>query len=403
MRRSVAVLALVCLLLMLGTARAQPVEHTAFERVWERSDMPVATLQATRTWMWGPEAISQLLSEPYAESPGGQRIVQYFDKSRMEINDAGGDRSSPWFVTNGLLALELVSGRMAVGDTAFELHEPARVNVAGDPDDPDGPTYATFSTLQGVAAPFAAQPNTRAVSRDGSVTQSARLAQWGAADAEWVSETRHWVAAPFWEFMNAEGLVYANGIYSTAPLFSSPYYATGYPITDAYWTLVQVGGVSRDVLVQCFERRCLTWNPLNATEWQVEAGNIGRHYYEWRYEQIGKIPTEAVIRTGDVQIVAILANPATEPGATHEYVDLASHAESAVQMEGWALRDESGTTYTFPSFKLPAGATVRIHVAKGIDSTADLYWGRTGSVWNNGSDTAYLYDPSGTLVSVFGY
>jgi hypothetical protein len=403
MRRSIALLALVCSLLVLTPARARPIEHAAFERVWARTDMPVTTLQATRTWMWGPEALSPLLSEPYSDAPGGQRIVQYFDKSRMEINDVDGDRASPWFVTNGLLALELISGRMAMGNTAYELHEPARVNIAGDPDDPDAPTYATFSTLQDVAAPVGAQPILRVVARDGAVTESPRLAQWGAADAEWVSETRHWVAAPFWAFMHADGLVYDNSVYAPAPLFENPFYATGYPITDAYWTRVGVAGVSSDVLVQCFERRCLTWNPLNAPEWQVEAGNVGRHYYEWRYEQLGKIPVEAEIRTGDIQIVAILADPSREPGASHEYVDLISHAEAAVQMEGWTLRDEAGTTYTFPRFKFSPGETLRLHVAKGIDSGNDLYWGRTGSVWNNGSDTAYLYDANSTMVSVFGY
>ncbi|MEZ4570631.1 MAG: hypothetical protein R2849_09955 [Thermomicrobiales bacterium] len=34
--------------------------------------------------------------------------------------------------------------------------------------------------------------------------------------------------------------------------------------------------------MQCFERRCLTYTPDNAPGWQVEAGNVGQHYYEWR-------------------------------------------------------------------------------------------------------------------------
>jgi hypothetical protein len=37
------------------------------------------------------------------------------------------------------------------------------------------------------------------------------------------------------------------------------------------------------VLVQCFERRCLTWTPGNPNGWTVEAGNVGQHYYQWRY------------------------------------------------------------------------------------------------------------------------
>ena len=41
------------------------------------------------------------------------------------------------------------------------------------------------------------------------------------------------------------------------------------------------------VLVQPFERRVLTYTPSNAAGWHVEMGNVGRHYYSWRY---GKQP-----------------------------------------------------------------------------------------------------------------
>ena len=40
-----------------------------------------------------------------------------------------------------------------------------------------------------------------------------------------------------------------------------------------------------DVLVQAFERRVLTYTPDNAPEWRVEMGNVGQHYYQWRYPQ----------------------------------------------------------------------------------------------------------------------
>ena len=68
-----------------------------------------------------------------------------------------------------------------------------------------------------------------------------------------------------------------------ADFFESVFYATGYPITEAYWASVKVAGVTQDVLMQCFERRCLTYTPGNPAGWQVEAGNVGRHYYQWRY------------------------------------------------------------------------------------------------------------------------
>jgi DNA-binding beta-propeller fold protein YncE len=39
--------------------------------------------------------------------------------------------------------------------------------------------------------------------------------------------------------------------------------------------------------MQCFERRCLTYTPDNSAGWQVEAGNVGQHYYAWRYADDG--------------------------------------------------------------------------------------------------------------------
>src|SRR4051812_35797291 len=66
------------------------------------------------------------VQEPYQEAAGGQRLVQYFDKARMEL-------AGPNTVTNGLLTVELKTGKMQVGNTAFEQKVPATIGLAGDP------------------------------------------------------------------------------------------------------------------------------------------------------------------------------------------------------------------------------------------------------------------------------
>ena len=83
--------------------------------------------------------------------------------------------------------------------------------------------------------------------------------------------------------MNSTGAVWQNEALEEDALFLNPFYATGLPISEAYWTEVNVAGVAQDVLVQCFERRCLTYTPGNDAGWQVEAGNVGLHYWVWRY------------------------------------------------------------------------------------------------------------------------
>jgi hypothetical protein len=259
--------------------------HGAIADRWERDDLPVQSGVVQRTWMWGDGGLTCAMMEDYAEGPNGQRLVQYFDKSRMEITNPSGDPNTTWYVTNGLLATELITGNLQLGDDLFEQRAPADVNVAGDPNDLTGPTYRTFTTVQDYQPLPVGTTLTQRIDRDGIISDDDTLAARGVTVA-WLDDvTNHSVAAPFWEYMNSSGTVYEDGQYIEEPLFENPYYATGRPITEAYWATVKVGGVDHEVLMQCFERRCLTYTPDNDAGWQVEAGNVGQHYQRWRYGQ----------------------------------------------------------------------------------------------------------------------
>ncbi len=271
-------------------------EH--FQRSWARTDQPVASGQVSRTWMWGPDAFTGDVQESYSESPGGQRSVQYFDKARMEITQpTSGDPDSIWYVTNGLLVVELISGKMQLGDNTFNQRQPAIVNVAGDADDSTGPTYASFGALLGAQPEAVGSTLTKRISRSGQVTDDPTLANQSQSIATVDDVTNHAIAEPFWNFMNSSGVVWDGSAYVSAPLFENAYFATGRPITEGYWASVKIAGTYQDVLMQCFERRCLTYNPANAPEWRVEAGNVGRHYYAWRYDQPGSSATQTASAT----------------------------------------------------------------------------------------------------------
>ena len=276
---------LMTLLGSLTTTMAAEPGNPSFARTWQRPDKPVADGMASRTWMWGPQAVTESLSESYAEAPGGARQVQYFDKSRMEITNPSGDPGSPWHVTNGLLVVELVTGNMQTGDDRFEQRAAAEVNVAGDADDPRGPTYRSLQRVLDMPARAAGAPIIERIDRSGGVTEDAGLMTRRVTAEHYVDATSHTIAAPFWQFMNSSGTVYRDGQYLSDALFPNPFYATGLPITEAYWAEVKVGGVYKDVLLQCFERRCLTYTPTNPEGWQIEAGNVGLHYLGWRYGQ----------------------------------------------------------------------------------------------------------------------
>ncbi len=96
----VVVLAALLLLSLLapgGEARAaDPFADPAFQAIWARTDGPVAASAVQRSFLWGPAPLSPGMQEKYAQSPGGSRLVQYFDKSRMEITNPGVGAGTPF-------------------------------------------------------------------------------------------------------------------------------------------------------------------------------------------------------------------------------------------------------------------------------------------------------------------
>src|SRR6478672_2947801 len=102
-------------------------DTSSFQALWDRTDSLVASQQVTdRSWYWGPAPI-WTSREKYVDDPQGTgtRLVQYWDKSRMEINDPNGDKRNPFYITNGLLTVELISGNMQTGNNTFVTRKPA--------------------------------------------------------------------------------------------------------------------------------------------------------------------------------------------------------------------------------------------------------------------------------------
>src|SRR6185436_18588144 len=99
------------------------------------------------SYIWGPGFITTL--EPYKEAPNGWRVVRYYDKSRMEVTNPSLPReNNPYFVTNGLLVQEMVSGRLQLGDNTFRQLEAANVPAAGDLNDINqSPDFATYASV----------------------------------------------------------------------------------------------------------------------------------------------------------------------------------------------------------------------------------------------------------------
>lgn len=248
---------------------------------WTIVDQPVASGAVRRSFTWGPTGIA-VMWEDYAEAPGGSRLVQYFDKARLEITNLDAPRTSVDRVSSGLLAKELVTGRVQTGRDRYEDRTPATVVVAGDENDTAGPTYATFAALVAPAAPRTG-PVTATIDRAGTIGRDDALGVH-TEDAAFVPETGHTIPRVFWDYLHSAGLLSQGGALVEGALFDPWYGAVGLPITDAYWAKVKVDGQVKDVLIQVFERRALTFTPSNDAANQVQMGNVGRHYLAWRYQ-----------------------------------------------------------------------------------------------------------------------
>jgi len=243
-----------------GSAADAPFGSSAFGALWNGIEPDVPNF-------WGPTVQSALM-EQYREAPNSSRLVQYFDKARMEQTTASGP------VTNGLLTVELITGQRQVGDASFMASPPSTLPVVGDSTNV-WPSYAAFG-----GGIFAAKVSKRGdptgvvYKPDGTFGLNPGLgadpgAAFGAYQADPGGKYAHNLPLAFSTYLAA------------LPVPSLP--VMGFPLTEAVWVRVTLNGAPTWVLVQPFERRVLSYTPTNPPGFQVEMGNIGQHYYQWRY------------------------------------------------------------------------------------------------------------------------
>jgi hypothetical protein len=228
--------------------------------------------------LWGSGPLVSMV-EPFTGAPGNRRLVQYFDRGRMELARSSSeiaDTPTAPPVTQGLLVREMATGNVQVGYDAFVQGDPASLPIFGSAAlsaDAAALTYADFATAA----------NNRAGNRTQGI--GALLDQWIAPGGVVT------VATPPVE-VRAERYVEMTGHnipdVTVAWLERDPFgaftteEALGYPITEAYWVFSGKGsgGVS---LIQLFERRVVVFTPDLPEAERFTLTNSGRHYYRWRY------------------------------------------------------------------------------------------------------------------------
>lgn len=78
-----------------------------------------------------------------------------------------------------------------------------------------------------------------------------------------------------------------------------------------------------------------------------------------------------------------------------EWVEIHNNTKSKVQLKNYKLKDNSGHTFTFPSYNVSAGKTVKVHTGSARISSGHVYWNSGSYVWNNTGDKARLIKPNG--------
>lgn len=220
-----------------------------------------------RALLWGAGPIVSLV-EPFTGAPGNRRLVEYFERGRMELAGEAADASS---VTTGLLVREMATGNVQVGYDAFVQGAPAALPVFG--------AATTAPAGQVTYADFATDARSRAGDRTGGEVVEWMIAG-GSAERpapervtldRYDAETGH----------NVPGIT--DDWLATAPLgVLSPLEALGHPISEPYWVDSGKGpqGVS---LIQLFERRVVVYTPDQPEGERFTLTSSGRHYYQWRY------------------------------------------------------------------------------------------------------------------------
>lgn len=394
--------------------------NPAFKAAWDRTDGLVASGAARRPWVWGPVP-GRALSEPFAGLPGNAHTVQYFDKGRMELNNPSANPKDPFYVTNGLLAVEMIGGVVQTGVATFEKRTPAAINLASDVDDRSAPTYQSFNGVSNIPG---APNERRKTSQVGQVVRTAIDRQgetqpwpqnhpdYGVRIVQFWPDTGHNIPDVFWDYLNQQADIIQDGQAVKGPLFYPWFAATGYPISEPYWSYVKVAGTYTDVLIQAYERRVLTFVPHLPSPFKVQMGNIGQHYYDWRYLNAGQsgqggntptslaLPPKANITIEGISYRAVL----TDINGT--YATIANKQQAAQSFNGWWLDSPKWgyvDRFYFPNgVTLAPGASMRVHSGPGINTPTDIYMYRTTIMWDRQLyDLAVLYDNYGREVDRF--
>lgn len=115
----------------------------------------------------------------------------------------------------------------------------------------------------------------------------------------------------------------------------------------------------------------------------------------------GTAPEATIDRSQRLSIAEIHAEAEGDDrdNRNDEYIVFENTGSDPIDLSGWTVSDDAGSTYSFPDdVSLTGGETVTLHTGSGTDSATDRYWESGHPVWNNAGDTVIVRDETDDVV-----
>jgi hypothetical protein len=111
---------------------------------------------------------------------------------------------------------------------------------------------------------------------------------------------------------------------------------------------------------------------------------------------IAVVPSKTCVK---IVIAELQCDPAGDE-YSNEFVRLKNLSNNNIYMKNWKLCDyQNNHCFQFGEYTLMGKSVVTIWTKTGTDTLTDLYFNEKSTlIWNNGRDTAYLFDPKDQLI-----
>ncbi|XVU24630.1 lamin tail domain-containing protein [Actinoplanes sp. CA-054009] len=139
--------------------------------------------------------------------------------------------------------------------------------------------------------------------------------------------------------------------------------------------------------------------PGSVQTFRAYVGGDASQGLQGSYSKELKITVKAAVEFTKIRYDSTGADTGTNASLNAEWVKLTNKTGTRVNLNGWTLRDAQNIVYKFTGTTyLNAGASIFVQTGKGTNTATHRFWGRAGKsgyVWNNGGDTAFLRTPTG--------